>query len=96
MKDSAQLRQRWLSEVRLRLAIPESRDDIRFVLRDVYAPDGGPLAVFLTVAAGGVKRYALEVGGTFSVREDTWVVDRVVDVMNDDVQVVLRRVEQRS
>ncbi|MFI7295453.1 DUF6406 domain-containing protein [Streptomyces sp. NPDC050121] len=81
-----------LYEVRLRLAIPERRNEVRYVLRHVYAPDGGPITVYLTVAADEVKKHVLEVGGTFSVRDETWVVDRV-DVMSDDARVVLRRVE---
>ncbi|MEU5244331.1 DUF6406 domain-containing protein [Streptomyces asoensis] len=81
-------------ELRLRLAIPERRNDVRFLLRDIYAPDEGAVTVYLTVAGEDVRKLALEIGGAFSVRDESWVVDRVDDLMSNDVQVVLRLVEQ--
>lgn len=81
-----------IDKVRLRHAIPERRKDVRYILRHIYAPDEGPVTVSLTVVADEEKEYVLEVGGTFSVRDETWVVDQV-DPMSNDVRVVLRLVE---
>ena len=81
-----------INKVWLRHAIPERRNGVRYILRHVYAPDEGPITVSLTVVADEEKKYVLEVGGTFSVRDETWVVDRV-DPMSNDVRVVLRLVE---
>ncbi|MFI7295452.1 DUF6406 domain-containing protein [Streptomyces sp. NPDC050121] len=82
-----------VSEVRLVHGVPVFDDGIQFGVIYVYAPPEGPLTVRLGVAAGGERRYTLEVGDSFLVRAETWKVDRVENPGSNDWCVVLKKVD---
>lgn len=73
-------------------------ENARFIVRHVQVPTDAPIVVFLLVIAGDrehrvEREFELGTGETFSVRDETWAVDRVVKPDNsDDWYVVLSKV----
>ncbi|MEW1640263.1 DUF6406 domain-containing protein [Streptomyces sp. NPDC093801] len=82
-----------VGEIVLQHAAPWVRADATFVVIHVYAPDGGSVRVFLFVKADGEEEYELGIGDTFSVRGETWALDRVEDHLSRNYRVILRKVE---
>ncbi|MEU6212153.1 DUF6406 domain-containing protein [Streptomyces sp. NPDC047023] len=80
-------------EIVLQHAAPWVRGDVTFVAIHIYAPAGGPITVTLGVDADQEMDYDLTIGDTFSVRGETWVLDRVEGHLSRDYRVFLRQVE---
>ncbi|MFF7358950.1 DUF6406 domain-containing protein [Streptomyces filipinensis] len=80
-------------EIRLRQGVPGHADGVRFVVRHLWAPDDRPLAVYLIVVADDEREVEVGMGDMFSIRDDTWLLDRVDDLDSDDWRVVLRKVQ---
>ncbi|WP_331766240.1 DUF6406 domain-containing protein [Embleya sp. NBC_00896] len=74
---------------------PTQTDIAFFGVIDVDARPGHPLTVRLVVEDGEERRYTLEPGDTFRVRDELWALDRVEDP-DDDWLVFIRKVEQQS
>ncbi|MBO8187924.1 DUF6406 domain-containing protein [Streptomyces spirodelae] len=84
-------------DIRLRQGVPGHSGNARFVVRHLWAPDGRPLTVYLVVVADGEREVELALGDTFSVRDETWLLDRVDGLETDDGwRVVLRKVDQHT
>ncbi|WP_327255103.1 DUF6406 domain-containing protein [Streptomyces sp. NBC_01244] len=80
------------SEVSIRRGAPTRTSIALFDVIDVDARPGLPLTVRLGFDDGEEHRYTLEPGDTFSVRDETWVLDRVEDPAGN-WRVFIRRVE---
>ncbi|KIF05838.1 hypothetical protein PL81_10920 [Streptomyces sp. RSD-27] len=81
-----------INEVRLWHGMAEESDKGRFAVIYVYAPPGEPLTVRLAVVdAEAERKYTLNVGDTFPVRDETWTLDRVDNPDSDEWVVILRK-----
>ncbi|MET7344150.1 DUF6406 domain-containing protein [Streptomyces sp. NPDC087866] len=80
-------------EVVLVHGIPRERDSVTYVVRSVRVTEEIPVSVDLVVAADQERDYLLGIGDTFPVREETWALDRVENLLQPDWRVVLRKVE---
>ncbi|MER7733127.1 DUF6406 domain-containing protein [Streptomyces erythrochromogenes] len=63
-----------------------------FGVIDVDSRPEHPLTVRLVVEDGEERRYTLEPGDTFPVRNEMWALDRVEEA-HDDWRVFIRRVD---
>ncbi|WP_374224470.1 DUF6406 domain-containing protein [Streptomyces sp. ISL-94] len=80
------------AEISLRHGVMTRAAIGRFGVIHVDARPGYPLTVRLGVVAGEERRYTLQPGDTFPVRDELWVLDRVEDPTGD-WRVYLRKVE---
>ncbi|MFD4242211.1 DUF6406 domain-containing protein [Streptomyces sp. NPDC058525] len=83
------------TEIWLRRGIPHQEDFAFFGVIHVDARPDHPLTVRLGVNADEERRYTLEPGDTFPVRDELWTLDRVVDP-SGDWRVVIRKVEDQT
>ncbi|MFE9967174.1 DUF6406 domain-containing protein [Streptomyces sp. NPDC005525] len=79
-------------EVRLRHGVPGELNGVRYIVRRVRAPNGGPVSVALVVVTDREQDYDLGIGDTFPVRDETWTLDRVDNLPNPDWRVILRKI----
>ncbi|MFF4580623.1 DUF6406 domain-containing protein [Streptomyces sp. NPDC001373] len=80
-----------IDEFSLRPGVPRQTSSCFFGVLRVESFPGSPLTVQLVVDDGEERQYALEVGDTFPVCGELWVVDRVEGEV-DAWQVCLRKV----
>ena len=79
-------------EISIRHGVPRRAATASFGVIHVDARPGHPLTVRLGVKDGEERRYTLEPGDTFPVRDELWVLDRVDDP-SGDWRVVIRKAE---
>ncbi|MFF3724816.1 DUF6406 domain-containing protein [Streptomyces erythrochromogenes] len=83
------------TEIWLRRGIPHRDDNASFGVIHVDARPDHPLTVRLGVNDIEERRYTLEPGDTFPVRDETWTLDRVEDP-SGDWQVVIRKADEQA
>ncbi|MGW1006662.1 DUF6406 domain-containing protein [Streptomyces sp. NPDC002520] len=84
-----------ISRVPLRRGVPFETENAWFAVRHVYAPEGLPPTVYLIVDAAGEREFELGIGDTFSVHDETWIVERVDGLgTGGNWRVILTKVEQ--
>ncbi|MES9511795.1 DUF6406 domain-containing protein [Streptomyces sp. NPDC000609] len=81
-----------LAEVVISRGSPRQTAIAFFGVINVDARPGHPLTVRLVVEDGEERRYTLEPGDTFPVRDEHWELDRVENPA-DDWSVFIRKVE---
>ncbi|MGW6568610.1 DUF6406 domain-containing protein [Streptomyces sp. NPDC054975] len=80
-------------EVWLRTGVPAQSGDVDFILAHVQVRTGHPPLASFTVAADEEQDYDLVPGDTFVVGGETWVFDRVEEVPDRGLHVVMKRVD---
>ncbi|MGW1006661.1 DUF6406 domain-containing protein [Streptomyces sp. NPDC002520] len=63
--------------VTLRPNVPGRTENANLAVQHVYAPNDGPVTVYLVVASATEQTLELGIGDTFPIGEDTWTLDRV-------------------
>ncbi|MFF7357704.1 DUF6406 domain-containing protein [Streptomyces filipinensis] len=83
------------STVVLRPNVPGRTANANLAVQHVYAPGDGTVTVYLVVAAAIEQTITLEIGDTFPIGEETWMLDRVDGLgTGGNWRVILNKVDE--